>query len=53
MRTLMQSGGPLGGVSAGFALPVLGVRSAIAGIALITCLVGGIGLGIAELRRAR
>jgi MFS family permease len=53
MRTLMQSGGPLGGVSAGFAVPVLGVRAAIAGIALITCLVGGLGLTIAELRRAR
>jgi hypothetical protein len=26
---------------------------AIAAIALLTCLVGGIGLGIAELRRAR
>jgi hypothetical protein len=53
MRTLMQSGGPLGGVSAGFAIPVLGVRAAIAGIALITCVVGGLGLSIAELRRAR
>ena len=53
MRTLMQSGGPLGGVSAGFALPVVGARAAIAGIALITCLVGGLGLGVAELRRAR
>jgi MFS family permease len=53
MRTLMQSGGPLGGVSAGFGVPVLGVRGAIAGIALITCLVGGLGLTIAELRRAR
>ncbi|MDH3475766.1 MAG: MFS transporter [Rhodospirillales bacterium] len=53
MRTLMQSGGPLGGVSAGFAVPVLGVRAAIAGIALLTCLVGGLGLTVAELRRAR
>jgi hypothetical protein len=53
MRTLMQSGGPLGGVSAGFAVPVLGVRAAIAGIALITCVVGGLGLTITELRRAR
>jgi hypothetical protein len=53
MRTLMQSGGPLGGLSAGFAIPVLGVRSAIAGIALITCLAGGLGLTIAKLRRAR
>jgi len=53
MRTLMQSGGPLGGVSAGFAVPLLGVRAAIAAIALITCLVGGLGLTIAELRRAR
>lgn len=53
MRTLMQSGGPLGGVSAGFAVPALGVRAAIAGIALITCLVGVLGLVIAELRRAR
>ncbi len=53
MRTLMQSGGPLGCVSAGFAVPLLGVRAAIAGIALITCLVGGLGLTIAELRRAR
>jgi hypothetical protein len=40
-------------VSTGFAVPVLGVRAAIAGIALITCLVGGLGLTIAEMRRAR
>jgi len=53
MRTLMQSGGPLGGVSAGFAVPLLGVRAAVAAIALITVLVGGLGLTIAELRRAR
>ena len=53
MRTLMQGGGPLGGLSAGFALPVLGVRSAIGGVALITCVVGGLGLMISELRRAR
>jgi MFS family permease len=53
MRTLMQSGAPLGGVSAGFAIPVMGERAAIAGIALITCLIGGLGLTIAELRRAR
>jgi hypothetical protein len=53
MRTLMQSGGPLGGVSAGFALPLLGVRAAITAIALITCAVGGLGLMIAPLRRAR
>jgi MFS family permease len=53
MRTLMQSGGPLGGVSAGFAVPLLGLRATIAAIALITCLVGGLGLTIAELRRAR
>ena len=53
MRTLMQSGAPLGGVSAGFVVPLLGVRAAIAGIALITCLVGALGLTIAKLRRAR
>ena len=53
MRTLMQGGGPLGGLSAGFATPLLGIRAAIAGIALITCLVGALGLTIAELRRAR
>jgi predicted MFS family arabinose efflux permease len=53
MRTLMQSGGPLGGVSAGFGVPVLGLRAAIAAIALITGLVGGLGLTVAELRRAR
>ena len=53
MRTLMQSGGPLGGVSAGFGVPVLGLRVAIAAIALITGLVGGMGLTVAELRRAR
>jgi len=53
MRTLMQSGGPLGGVSAGFAMPLLGIRAAIAAVALITCLVGGLGLSVAELRRAR
>jgi len=49
MRTLMQSGGPLGGVSAGFAVPVIGVRGALTGIALITC---GLGLTIPALRRA-
>ncbi len=43
MRTLMQSGGPLGGVSAGFAVPAAGVRAAIAGIALLTCLIGALG----------
>jgi MFS family permease len=53
MRTLMQSGAPLGGVSAGFSVPLLGVRAAIAGIALITCLVGASGLAIGELRKAR
>lgn len=53
MRTLMQSGGPLGGLSAGFSVPLLGVRAAVAAIALITCLVGVAGLAIAELRRAR
>ncbi len=53
MRTLMQSGGPLGGVSAGFAVPVLGLRAAIGGIALITCMVGALGLSLADLRRAR
>ncbi len=53
MRTLMQSGGPFGGVPAGFSVPLLGVRAAIAGIALITCAVGGLGLTAAKLRRAR
>jgi len=53
MRTLMQSGGPLGGLSAGFAVPSLGVRAAIDGIALIMCLVGSVGLTVGELRRAR
>ena len=53
MRTLMQSGGPLGGLAAGFAVPLLGLRTAVAGIALITCLVGSFGLTVGELRRAR
>ncbi len=53
MRTLMQRGGPLGGVSAGFAVPELGVRAAIAGVALVTCVAGSLGLTVAELRRAR
>ena len=53
MRWAMQSGGPLGGVSAGFAVPVAGVGAAIVGIALVTCLVGALGLTNAELRRAR
>ncbi len=53
MRTLMQSGAPLGGVSAGFSVPLLGERAAVAAIALVTCLVGASGLAIAELRRAR
>lgn len=53
MRTLMQCGGPLGGLSAGFALPALGIRAVIAGTALITCAVGVLGLSIADLRHAR
>jgi len=53
MRTLMQSGGPLGGVAAGFAIPLLGVRAAIAAAALIACAVGAAGLTLPELRRAR
>ena len=53
MRTLMQSGGPLGGLAAGFSVPVIGVHIAIVAISLTTCLVGGLGLTIAELRRAR
>ena len=53
LRTLMQSGGPLGGVSVGFAVPVTGVRAVIAAIASFTCLVGVLGLTIADLRKAR
>jgi MFS family permease len=53
MRTLMQSGGPVGGVAAGFLIPLLGVRAAIAVVALITAALGGLGLAIADLRRAR
>jgi len=53
MRTMMQSGGPLGGVSAGLAVPLLGVRAALAGIAVITSLVGTLGLTIAKLRQAQ
>jgi len=53
MRTVMQSGGPLGGVSAGLAVPLLGVRAALVGIAVVTSLVGTLGLTIAKLRQAR
>lgn len=53
MRTLMQSGGPVGGLAAGFGVPIYGERAALAGIALITCLVGMTGFAISELRRAR
>ena len=53
MRTLMQSGGPMGSVAAGFAVPVIGARAAIAGAALIACAVGLSGLMVRELRRAR
>lgn len=53
MRTLMQSGGPLGGVTAGFALPLVGVRASFALIALVTLAAGGAGLAVAALRRAR
>jgi len=53
MRTLMQSGGPIGSLSAGFATPIAGVRAVLAGIALSTCLVGAAGVWVAELRNAR
>ena len=53
MRTLMQSGGPLGGLGAGFALPLVGITAAIAGIAGLTCAIAGYGLSVRPLRRAR
>lgn len=53
MRTLMQSGGPLGGLGAGFALPLVGIPAALLGVAGLTCAIGGYGLSAQPLRRAR
>lgn len=53
MRTLMQSGGPAGGLSAGFLLPVSGPRIVLSSVALLTILIGAFGLSIPRLRTAR
>ena len=53
MRTLMQSGGPAGGLSAGFLLPVSGPRIVLASVALLTVLIGAFGLSVPKLRTAR
>jgi predicted MFS family arabinose efflux permease len=53
MRTLMQSGDPAGGLSAGFLMPVCGPRIVLASVALLTVLIGAVGLSIPRLRTAR
>lgn len=53
IRRAMRSKRGFGVLWLGYSKTVLDVRVAIAGIALITCLVGGLGLTIAELRRGR
>jgi len=52
MRTLMQSGGPAGGLAAGFLLPVCAPRAVISGIALLTVAIGAAGLSIRNVRTA-
>jgi len=53
MRTLMQSGNPAGGLSAGFLLPVCGPRIVLCFVALRTVLIGASGLSVSRLRTAR
>ena len=50
LRMLMQGTGPLGGASAGFLLPLLGVRMMIGATGLITGFPGLVGSQVSELR---
>ena len=52
LRTLMQSGNPLGGAIAGLLLPVLGMTTMIALSALIAGIPGLLGYWVGALRRA-
>jgi len=52
LRTLMQSGNPLGGAIAGLLLPVLGMTTMIALSALVTGIPGLLGYQVITLRRA-
>lgn len=53
MRTLMQSGNPAGGLSAGFLLPLSGPRIVLYSVALLTVLIGVFGLSDSRLRAAQ
>jgi len=52
LRTLMQSGNPLGGAVAGLLLPVLGMTTMIALSALVAGVPGLLGYQVAALRQA-
>jgi MFS family permease len=52
LRTLMQSGNPLGGAIAGLLLPALGMTAMIALSALVTGVPGLLGTRVTALRRA-
>jgi MFS family permease len=52
LRTLMQSGNPLGGAIAGLLLPVLGMTAMIALSALVAGVPGLLGYRVVALRRA-
>jgi MFS family permease len=52
LRTLMQSGNPLGGAIAGLLLPVLGMTAMIALSALVAGVPGMLGYRVVALRRA-
>jgi MFS family permease len=53
LRTLMQGTGPLGGILAGWALPVLGLPLTVAAASALVGLPGLAGLGVRALRTAR
>ena len=52
LRTLMQSGNPLGGAIAGLLLPMLGMTAMIALSALVAGVPGLLGYQVGALRRA-
>jgi MFS family permease len=52
LRTLMQSGNPIGGAIAGLMLPILGMTALIALSALVIGIPGLVGYRVGELRRA-
>ena len=53
LRMLMQSTNPLGGIAAGFALPVVGIAAMIGVSAAVTTLPGLLGWRVRDLREAR